>query len=288
MQMPVMDGLEATRRIRAQERFRDLPIIAMTANAMARDRIACLDAGMNDHVSKPINPDELFSVLRRWTAPRQGAELHSSAPMPTPPQKPIPLEIAGLDTRAGLARALNNVETYLDRLTRYAEGQRDVGARIRQAMRSGDRATAEREAHTAKALAGNIGADELQALAGDVEAEIAQGTFREPTLERFETALAAQLVHIAAAAPSEPESIEPAPTASAESGEELLHRLHTLLSESDSEAQDLLAAHGDVIRRTLGEAKFGPLSRAIDGFDFETALTLLLPELERLSILSES
>jgi two-component system sensor histidine kinase/response regulator len=70
MQMPVMDGIEATKVIRADPRFETLPIIAMTANAMAADRDKCLDAGMNDHIAKPIDPDQLFKVLLRWASRR--------------------------------------------------------------------------------------------------------------------------------------------------------------------------------------------------------------------------
>lgn len=70
MQMPVMDGVEATRVIRADPRFNSLPIIAMTANAMAADRDRCLEAGMNDHIAKPIDPEQLFRVLLRWTEDR--------------------------------------------------------------------------------------------------------------------------------------------------------------------------------------------------------------------------
>jgi two-component system sensor histidine kinase/response regulator len=70
MQMPVMDGIEATRVIRADPRFNSLPIIAMTANAMAADRDRCLEAGMNDHIAKPIDPEQLFRVLLRWTEER--------------------------------------------------------------------------------------------------------------------------------------------------------------------------------------------------------------------------
>jgi two-component system, sensor histidine kinase and response regulator len=66
MQMPVMDGIEATRAIRSDARFDDLPIIAMTANAMSADRDRCLEAGMNDHIAKPIEPQELFMMLTQW------------------------------------------------------------------------------------------------------------------------------------------------------------------------------------------------------------------------------
>jgi CheY-like chemotaxis protein len=72
--MPVMDGVEATRAIRADVRFRDLPIIAMTANAMAADRDRCLEAGMNDHIAKPIDPEQLFQVLLRWMRSRAGGK----------------------------------------------------------------------------------------------------------------------------------------------------------------------------------------------------------------------
>jgi two-component system sensor histidine kinase/response regulator len=78
MQMPVMDGIEATRVIRSDPRFETLPIIAMTANAMAADRDRCLEAGMNDHIAKPIDPDQLFSVMLRWTR-RRTAEDKSEA-----------------------------------------------------------------------------------------------------------------------------------------------------------------------------------------------------------------
>ncbi len=74
MQMPVMDGIEATKLIRSDTRFAHLPIVAMTANAMSGDRDACLEAGMDDHVAKPIDPVELFEALQRWIAPREKRE----------------------------------------------------------------------------------------------------------------------------------------------------------------------------------------------------------------------
>ena len=84
MQMPVMDGLDATRVIRSNPRFEHLPIIAMTANAMASDRTLCLEAGMNDHIAKPIDPDQLFGVLLKWVrrAERDGKARGVAASMP--------------------------------------------------------------------------------------------------------------------------------------------------------------------------------------------------------------
>ena len=80
MQMPVMDGLAATRAIRAQPRFEHLPVVAMTANAMEEDRRRCLEAGMNDHVGKPIEPTELWAMLLKWAPPR--APVAGAAPTP--------------------------------------------------------------------------------------------------------------------------------------------------------------------------------------------------------------
>ena len=98
MQMPVMDGIEATRAIRSDPRSQDLPIIAMTANAMAADREKCLKAGMNDHIGKPIDPDELFSVLLRW-AGRRKVDATLKSPVGLDDNA---LNIAGIDTALGL------------------------------------------------------------------------------------------------------------------------------------------------------------------------------------------
>jgi two-component system, sensor histidine kinase and response regulator len=78
MQMPIMDGIAATLAVRSDPRFKHLPIIAMTANARATDREKCLEAGMNDHIGKPIDPDQLFSVLLRW-AGRRDVDARSEA-----------------------------------------------------------------------------------------------------------------------------------------------------------------------------------------------------------------
>ncbi|MGH6831784.1 MAG: response regulator, partial [Methyloceanibacter sp.] len=105
MQMPVMDGIEATRVIRSNPRFKKLPIIAMTANAMASDRILCLEAGMDDHIAKPIDPDQLFGVLLRWIKRAEGdGKAQRGAPSHAPESRVNDTELAipGIDVRSGL------------------------------------------------------------------------------------------------------------------------------------------------------------------------------------------
>jgi len=158
-QMPVMDGFEATRKIRADKRFRDLPIIAMTANALTGDRGKCIESGMNDHIAKPINVDHFFSTLARWI------KLSSSQDHPAyqkrPPEEGEAPRLAGVDTDEALECVNGNVALYRKILSAFRTDQADAVARIRAAWRSGERKTAILLAHTLKGLAGNVGAFEL-------------------------------------------------------------------------------------------------------------------------------
>jgi two-component system sensor histidine kinase/response regulator len=181
MQMPVMDGITATREIRKIDRLGWLPIVAMTANAMEQDRRRCIEAGMNDAVIKPIDPQELCDTLLRWVrlcdpapAPAPASEL-SRAPLekaaiPAVPRVPgLPLDIAGLDTALGLSRMLGKKTLYLAMLRRYVVGQKGVCAGIHHALATGDLPTAERLAHTTKGVSANVGATGIQNLAGALE-----------------------------------------------------------------------------------------------------------------------
>ena len=209
--MPEMDGYEATRRIRAEGRFTDLPIIAMTAHALVQERRKAADAGMNDHISKPIDPQAMFETLRRYC--RRGTTLFAhAAPAGVSPQQPIEVpEIEGIDVKAGIRRVTGNTKLYLDLLRRFVEGQRDSAERIQGAIESGDRALAERIAHTVKGVAGNIGAADAQAAAGKLEASIRENEAkdrREEVLSRFALAMRATITGIhAALGPSEPRRI---------------------------------------------------------------------------------
>jgi two-component system, sensor histidine kinase and response regulator len=172
MQMPVMDGLAATRRMRATAGLGWLPIVAMTANAMESDRQRCLEAGMNDVVVKPIDPEALWDTLLRWV--RQDEALPTRQPEgravgPAAPPAGLPRGVPGLDTALGLRRMAGKPKLYLAMLRRYVDGQRDVCAKVHEALAIGDIPTAERLAHTAKGVSGTIGAPQVEALAAALE-----------------------------------------------------------------------------------------------------------------------
>jgi two-component system sensor histidine kinase/response regulator len=156
-----------------------LPIVAMTANAMEQDRRRCIEAGMNDAVIKPIDPQELCATLLRWVRMSEPAPITASAAAAADARKPeapasastssLPLRVAGLDTTLGLSRMLGKKALYLAMLRRYVSGQRTVCAQIHEALAMGDMPTAERLAHTTKGVSANVGATGIQNLAGALE-----------------------------------------------------------------------------------------------------------------------
>ena len=177
MQMPVMDGIEATLAIRRLPRLQTLPIVAMTANAMAEDRQSCLDAGMNDFLSKPIDPDGLWRMLIKWIPGRgvlPGPAVPAAPPAAAdaPADSGLPEGVAGLDVQTGLSHMMGKKPLYLAMLQRYVTGQRDCADNIRLALAAGDAATAQRAAHTLKGVSGTIGATDVSLLAGAVETAI--------------------------------------------------------------------------------------------------------------------
>ncbi len=169
LQMPVMDGYEATRRIRQKFSSEELPIIAMTAYALAEERQKCLDAGMNDHLAKPIDVAQLHAKLCRWVKPRPGVpellEVKSDPAVSAPGFKALP----GIRTDEGLARLGGNKTLYWALLRRFARENRQVVPQLTTLMASGDLADARQVAHTLRGVAGNLGIAELAATAAALE-----------------------------------------------------------------------------------------------------------------------
>jgi polar amino acid transport system substrate-binding protein len=181
IQMPEMDGFEATRRIRASdlEDAKTLPIIAMTAHAMAGDKEKSLEAGMNDHLTKPIDPNGLYATLLRWIpagAREVPAHLSEAASGNDGDVAEIALpNVPGIDSASGLTRVGGNRRLYCDLLRKFVRDYADAREQLDAALAQEDRETAQRLAHTIKGVAGNIGARSTQQAAGALEAAIRDG-----------------------------------------------------------------------------------------------------------------
>jgi two-component system sensor histidine kinase/response regulator len=215
MHMPVMDGVTATRRIRELPRFASLPIIAVTASAMEQDRRKCLEAGMNDFLIKPVDPGEMWNILLRWIRPRAAnplaqpalqAAVHApAASKASAPDDGVPEGIDGLDTTLGLSRMMNKKPLYLAMLRRWTDGQRDAVRDLRRAIEGSDFETAERIAHTTKAVSGNVGAVIVQERGAQLEMALRERRETgelDPLVEALDAAMSPLIARLAAHFPS--------------------------------------------------------------------------------------
>jgi two-component system, sensor histidine kinase and response regulator len=168
LQMPEMDGYQATARVRAEPRLAELPIVAMTAHAMTEERDRCLAAGMNAHITKPIDPELLYRTLMQFYRPGQ-AVAASAKTVDHPPSPDAPFDVAGLDVGDGLRRVAGNAKLYRSLLRQFVEQQADAVSRISASVEQQDFALAERLTHTLKGVSGNLGARTTNEMAAELE-----------------------------------------------------------------------------------------------------------------------
>ncbi len=176
IQMPEMDGFTAAQRIRATGNNLT-PIIAMTANAMAGDREKSLAAGMNDHLTKPIDPEELYKMLTTWIAPNNRVGVvngQNTATSDSCIPDPRLMTIPGIDIPVGLKRVNNNSPLYLQLLGKFVEDHSADGVKTATSLQEGDTATARRLVHTIKGIAGSLGAHALERHAAALEQALRQ------------------------------------------------------------------------------------------------------------------
>jgi CheY-like chemotaxis protein len=195
VQMPVMDGYKATLEIRKHERFKDLPIVAITSHAMAGDKEKSLEAGMNDHITKPINPDQLFSTLLAWIKPGKRAIpddiLAKRRQKAAERTERLPIEMTGIEVQTGLVRAGGNQSLYVDLLSKFHRDYADATSQIKSAFDNGEHELAQRLVHTVKGVSGSIGALDLENAASELETAVRQESASdlEDLLDQFDTEL---------------------------------------------------------------------------------------------------
>ncbi|MBF0383124.1 MAG: response regulator [Magnetococcales bacterium] len=196
IQMPTMDGFVATKLIREDHGPDELPIIAMTAHAMSGDREKCLQVGMNDHVTKPIDKKDLFDALMKWIKPREDLGI-SDIPINKIDVKDsgpaVPDTLAGIDVKKGLDRLNNNHRLYRSLLFEFYRDHADAAKTLRSLLagnRKDDIRSAEKVVHTVKGIAGNISAKKLFSIANDLDEKLQKHSKRETLkIDKFAEAL---------------------------------------------------------------------------------------------------
>lgn len=177
MQMPVLDGIEATKRIRARAEFEKIPIIAMTANALAEDRALCFKAGMNDHICKPIDPPELFRVLERWiSVGTSRSDTNANVILPSENDNAS----GTLDVRVGLSRVCGNQALYYKLVHDFSDKYGTFTKSVEGFLAQGDRSGARHLVHTVMGASGNIGAMKLYAAARDLDGFLCRDAVTDP------------------------------------------------------------------------------------------------------------
>jgi len=279
LQMPEMDGHTATRLLRADARFKDLPILAMTAHALIEERQRSLEAGMNDHITKPIDPDALFAALNRWAKPKPAAAVpvaSKPAPVLSAAVEGLP-EIEGIDMASGLRRVAGNKSLYRSLLSQFVAKQGDTASQIHEALQTGDRGLAERLAHTAKGVAGNIGIGRVQAVAEAVERSIRTGDSSAPLLvAELEAVLTPAVTAIRRALGEEEKTaVRVAGPIDVDAASVAMGRLARLIDANDGDAADAVWPVEEALAGRVDGQRLAALRAAVDDFEFEAARPIL-------------
>jgi signal transduction histidine kinase/DNA-binding response OmpR family regulator/HPt (histidine-containing phosphotransfer) domain-containing protein len=291
MQMPVMDGITATKAIRSNPRFASLPVIAMTANAMERDREMCLAAGMNGHLAKPVDPDKLFGALLQWIRPRaasaaaSGSAACASVPVSFSSAPSGELLIPGIDFANGLKRTGGNRKRYESLLQRFADSHSNALDDIRAALAANDSPTAQRIAHSLKGASANLGANALAEVAAAAEAATDSNCCIGSALESLSRSLDMTIAAIRAALPADSAAASTSSTnADPSTIVRPLSQLKKLLEADDGDASDFLLDARTVLSQVLTPAEIDSLSARVGNFDYSEALRSVSEIAARLSL----
>ena len=289
-QMPVMDGYTATRLIRQNPTYKDLPIISMTANALAGDKEKVIESGMNDHISKPIQVNAMFDTLKKWIIPRQPQ--YQTAPAVTtntnhraltPASQQDLEQLVGIDLAIGLAITQHDIDFFWRLLFRFYDSQSVFISQFSEKFQQEDKEDALRMLHTLKGNAGNIGMIDLMHRAAELESACEQSeTHFADALARLEKELQRVLPPILAQKAKRANLESNTPTAtkkrqktSPEHYQSLLNALYDLLMDDKLDA-DLVAAELEIITEESEKSDIiHSIRQSITRYDFEAALEKL-------------
>ena len=277
MQMPIMDGLEATRTIRKNFSNDDLPVLAMTANASDADRKKCLASGMDAHITKPIDPDLLFTEIAKWIKPNNTPPItNKTLAITTKETQTIP-EIKGVDTNLGLKVAAGKVSLYIKMLKTFSTDQVNAVENIKKAIEKNDFATGQLIAHTLKGTCGSIGATELQNKAEILESHLKEKMSHAKIVELLDVIQPRLLLVIGSIHELLPnkEKTNETTALNEEEVKSLILHLSELLASDDTEANELLEKNSSMLQHYIGVDAFNKISDALESFDFELGLKIL-------------
>ncbi len=275
LQMPVMDGYEASKQIRSDPSFDHIPLIAMTAHAMLREREKCLSLGMNDHVSKPVVPKILHDTLARWCGALSDVPANEKIGVDTEPVTGYE-SVEGLNTKIGLMRLAGNVEIYQKLVQIYWNNQRQAAQLIANSLGAGDRLQAERLLHDLKGVSGGIGAEGIYKLSSELEKKVKMGGDEwKESLSNLTQKLDQLMDQLSECLESDhPVAIEvksePSPEVKL-----IIKKLLALLDDMDADAIQLLAREQEKLSATMDSLQFRELCQLVQKCDLVNAAAQL-------------
>ncbi len=281
LEMPQLDGHAATVALRKDPSFDDLPVIAMTAHALSEIRERCLNEGMQDYITKPVDPEKLYATLTRW----MGKAMPARAASPAPDLAPLP-GLAGIDSGFGLRNVGGNSALYVELLDRFRASQRDAGGSMRSDFDGGRLRDLAGRAHSLRGVAGNIGAREVMSLGQEIEEQAARPAPDLAALDRSVDALERAMADLMDAldcyfanAPEVPAAAPagdgPPAADEAHLAHEAAAQLERLLAEFSGEATDYFDTVRALLARLLGPGALARLEAHLSRYEFEEARLVL-------------